>query len=62
MIDKPYCKEHYAECICSRCKYDREDCCGRGSFTSYLCPFSNCSEFKEKEPPERREPEQERGS
>ena len=48
MIDRPYCKNHYSECICSRCKYDKENCCGRGSFSTYMCPFPHCSEFKPK--------------
>lgn len=60
MIQKPYCKEHYPECICSRCKYDKEDCCGRGSFSTYMCPFHNCGEFKEKPKPKPPGPEKER--
>ena len=49
MINRPYCNEHYRECICSRCKYDKEDCCGCGQFSTYMCPFNCCSEFKPKE-------------
>ena len=49
MIDKPYCRQHYNECICSRCRYDIEDCCGRGQFSTYMCPFQRCSEYKPKE-------------
>ena len=53
MIDRPYCKKHYSECICSRCRYDKEDCSGRRSFSTYMCPFPKCSEFREKKPAER---------
>ena len=66
MIDRPYCKQHYSECICSRCKYDKEDCCGRRSFQTYMCPFNSCGEFKpkpkEREPAKPPEPDRERGS
>ena len=48
MIDRPYCKKHYSECICSRCRYDKDNCCGRQSFLTYMCPFGRCSEFREK--------------
>ena len=49
MIDKPYCKEHYSECLCSRCRHDFENCCGRGTlFKSYPCPLKQCSVFREK--------------
>ena len=63
MIDKPYCQQHYSECICSRCKYDKDDCCGRRSFQTYMCPFNSCGEFrpKEREPAKPPEPDRERG-
>ena len=57
MIDRPYCKQHYNECICSRCKYDMDNCCGRLYFSTYLCPCPRCSEFREKDPPEEQEKE-----
>ena len=48
MIETPYCKEHYSECPCSHCAYDKENCCGCAAFSSYVCPMRKCIEFKEK--------------
>ena len=48
MIDIACCKNHYNQCVCSRCKYDFENCCGKWTFTSYPCPLKHCGQFKEK--------------
>ena len=59
MIEKPYCKENYTACPCSRCQHDKDNCCGCAQFTTYTCPVRRCSEFKEKRPvrPPERTPE-----
>lgn len=48
MVYKPYCKLNYARCICSSCKSDKDNCCGKAYFSTYLCPTVHCPEYKEK--------------